>query len=134
MIVKTAQHTFEMECEPIEVTSISRPDERWAYTDPSGHMHRWEWEDDKREYRPGVSASVPTVRYVVDGVDVDECGDEHEYGHHECVLCGAHVTIGTTADTCRQYMPGLKTYRVDGAIVSEAEFKRIYNAQHGTNF
>jgi hypothetical protein len=44
------------------------------------------------------------------------------------VACGDRVRPGTTADTTRQYIAGLRSYRIDGEPVSEEEFRQALDA------
>lgn len=113
---------FEIRVEKLDVTSNHRPDLNWKAVCRNGHLHRW---------KPGPhgddqGASLPTMRYVTDGTYFcSECSDEHEYGHWECAVCGDPMAEpGYTADTCRRYAAGLKTYLINGQSVSPQEWER----------
>jgi hypothetical protein len=118
--------TFEMERELIEVTSMSRADPNWSFTDPAGHLHQW-WQE--KPFRPMTDYS-PNGRYIVPGLrwveDEKYWEDEdwHTTGHWECRKCGAEVRPGTCADTHTQYMAGITSYRIEGRLVSKPEFER----------
>lgn len=113
--------------ELVDVTSISRIDEHWTFTDAAGHVHRWHEVGNPEPvtaYRPEWAYEVPTLKYVVDETGIDEDGYEYERGHSECLICGEHVTPGRTADTTQQMIPGLRWYRINGQSVTPEEFQR----------
>lgn len=116
---------FSTYADMVDVTSLSRPDETWEHIDQQGHRHRWEFADGSRVYNPRVTATLPTLRYVIDDTWIDEDGDERTVGHHECITCGEHVDPRRTADTCRQFVPGLLHCFVDGKPVSLEDFQRL---------
>lgn len=122
---------FEVHCEPMDVTSLRRPDETWEFTDPPGHRHRWEWPDGRRVYQPQERASLPTLKYVIDRVEFDSEGEPYNVGHYECVACGAHVEPRMTADTTTVYIPGLRTYLIDGRSVSPEVFREEFEKSTG---
>lgn len=117
-----------LEChrDMIDVTSNHRPDIAWIFTDSNGHVHRWYDDNDKPStvYRPIVSYSVPSIKWVKDGIGYYPDGSEYEIGHYECILCGETVDPGYTADTVTQYVPGLTHYLVNGQAVSRDEFMK----------
>jgi hypothetical protein len=118
---------LESGCTLVDVTSISRPDPAWRYTDPAGHLHRWLVGPDglaSDHYHPSAHYHVPTAVRVWDGSDAftTDDGDTLDPGHLACRLCGARVAPGTCADTHQQLAPGLRWYRVDGRLVSRDEF------------
>lgn len=115
---------FRMECDPIEVTSNHRPDERWQHTDLAGHTHQWEWPSGKRLYSPTQQATLPTLHWVKTGVRYDEDGEEYEVGEYRCLQCQAVVEPRFTADRCRQYIPGLRRCYINDQPVSHEEFER----------
>ena len=118
-------HTWEVYMEPVEVTSLHRPDPDWTFTDSAGHIHRW---DPPGAYRPLVHYSLPTLKGVTDFAGVyDEQGEmlEPPIWHWECRQCGQRVDPGYTADQYRQYVAGLKHYLIDDRHVSFEEFKRF---------
>lgn len=80
---------FESGCEPIDVTSLRRPDTGWRHIDAHGHEHRWYTDGVPADtYSPTKSYDVPTLTWVVDGTEYYEDGEPYEYGHHECRECG----------------------------------------------
>lgn len=121
-----------MRNDPVDVTSIHRPDTSWRQIDARGHHHRWFVGDQPAgEYRPLDRHTTPTLTWVVDGTRVDEDGEEYEYGHSECVQCGEHVKPAYTSDTYSQFIPGLTRYFVDGKEVDRETFIRAYESIKG---
>lgn len=128
---------FEVQCEPVEVTSLHRPDTSWVHADKAGHEHRWYVENDGPDGRH-ISASLyspqhryitPTLIWVKDGEEYWEDDDEpHDVGHLECKQCGEHIQPHYTADSNRQFMPGLRQCFINGEPVSLEEFQRRYEA------
>lgn len=124
------QDVFDCGTDVVEVTRLHRPDTDWRFVDASGHEHRW--------YSNGVPAKyysasdkydTPTLIWVKDGEEYWDGDDEpHDVGHLECRQCGERVTPGYTADTSRQYVPGLRWFRINGENVSPEEFQRRYEA------
>jgi hypothetical protein len=111
--------------DPIEVTSMHRPDPTWAHTDAAGHVHGFYPPGD---YRPQLSYTLPTLKQVVDVEGVyDEEGDmlEPPIWHWACVECDETIRPRYVADEYRQYIAGLKHYAVDGETVPFDEFKRL---------
>ena len=99
-----------MEHNLIEVTSISRPDTNWSFTDKAGHLHRWHKRGDlvpATSYYGGYAYEVPTLKWVIDGVEYDSDGEPFNVGHSECIQCGEHIQPGKCADSTRQFIPGL---------------------------
>lgn len=127
--VKLGERVFESYCDMVDATSMNRPDTAWRVRDPAGHEHAWYVKGATTPadaYSPRASYELPTLRWVVDRTAYFEDGEAYEFGHHECVLCGAHVSPGRTADTVTQYVPGLQHYAIDGREVSADEFQREY--------
>jgi hypothetical protein len=123
---------FEAGQDPIDVTSMHRPDTGWVMVDAHGHEHRWHVDGRPAvSYSPSATYDVPTLVYVKDGEETDEDGETYEVGHLECRACGEHVRPGYTADTIRQYIPGLRWYRINGQSVSPEEFERRLTAAQG---
>lgn len=127
VFIMPSGRTFRMWCDEVEVTSNHRPDPSWRYIDAAGHVHGWYMVGPNGEltlassYDQQARYDLPSVRLVVE----IESDDYHPaVSHHECLQCGEHVAIGYTADTYRVFVPGLKHYTIDGAHVSEEEFKR----------
>lgn len=117
---------FSVERDLIPISSLSRPDTRWIFVDPSGHEHRWfeqtpEGLKPASEYHPNKSLSLPTLRKIVDYEGDDE---SPATSHWECPHCGVIIVPGTCADTHEWYVPGLSHYRIDGTPVSKEEFER----------
>lgn len=120
------ERQFHIESEPLDVTSLHRPDPAWHFTDPSGHEHRWHVNGQPASgYRPSDRYEIPTTRVVQDEPYTDEYGDEVHPSHLECLQCRATVNPGYTADTTRQYVAGLQRCFVDGVEVSREEFERL---------
>jgi 20S proteasome alpha/beta subunit len=115
---------FEVTCDMLDVTSLSRPDERWTHTDSNGHEHYWTL-DGVREapYRYDARAELPTLELVEDEPWYDEDGEMIRPFHYECTTCRDHVRPGRKADEYRQMAPGLKRYTIDGETVSPETFK-----------
>src|SRR5688572_26387248 len=113
-VAKIGGDVFETWCDMFEATSLSRPDERWTFTDAAGHVHRWHEVGNPQPmttYRPEWAYEVPTLKYVVDETGIDEDGYEYERGHSECVVCGEHVTPRRKPDETTQMIPGCRWYR-----------------------
>lgn len=130
MAITVNGKNFEAVSEPLEVTSLHRPDEAWKHTDTNGHVHQWEWPSGKRRYDPREHATLPTLTRVLTGVEYDEEGEPFNVYHYECSTCREVVKPGYRADDCRQFIPGIRSYYIDGVPVSEevftAEVKAAY--------
>jgi hypothetical protein len=129
--IRTANgDVFEAGCEPIDVTSLHRPDTSWTFTDKRGHVHRWYTDGQPADdYRPTVSYDTPTLIWIKDGEEWWEDSDEpHDVGHTECRQCGERIEPGYTADTCRQFIAGLRWFTINDQPVSAEEFRRRYEA------
>jgi hypothetical protein len=125
---------FESTCDMLDVTSNHRPSIGWCLVDVHGHEHRWYVGDQPATvYRPGLKYETPSLVWVKDGEAYWEDDDEpHAVGHLECRLCGEHIQPGYMADTYRQYMPGLRRFRINGVEVLREEFEhRIRKVQAG---
>ena len=59
---------FSYGCDPVEVTSLHRPDTGWRVVDAKGHEHRWY--DSGRESR--CEACEAGYRLVADGIHYDD--------------------------------------------------------------
>jgi hypothetical protein len=117
---------LEMGCERLDVTSLHRPDTSWSYVDHAGHVHQWHVAGGgpATSYDPSRAYETPTLVWVKDGEEWWEDADEpHAVGHLECPQCGEHVQPRYMADTCTQYIAGLRWYRINGRSVSESDFK-----------
>ncbi len=97
--------TVTIEQERIDVTTEREPDPDWDHLDSNGHLHRWDI---------GERDRLPSLCYVLDDpywcVD---CCDEHQFGHHECILCGEQVSPSTRATIGRRYILGPRHITVD---------------------
>lgn len=117
-------HSYRMECEPIEVTSLGpRPDPNWTFTDAAGHEH-----DAKRELLDWLQDDPDDPPFYF---DVD--GDEHNADSHwECRLCGEWIEPGTTGPSpYREFIAGPKHYYRDDEPISEAEFADAIASRQG---
>jgi len=117
---------FEMHCEPIDVTSMHRPDTSWRFVDAHGHEHRWfVGGKPADQYSPTLTYETPTLVWIKDGDEYWDDDDEpHPVGHLECIECGEHIAPRYTADSYTQYIPGPKSCRINGERVGEEEFMR----------
>jgi hypothetical protein len=122
--------TFETGCDLIDATSSHRPDTDWRIVDGAGHEHRWFFGDKPAtEYNPSARYSVPSLKWVVDGVAYWEDGEPYDVGHHECRVCREHIEPGYTADAYTQYVPGLRWCRINGESVTREQFERALIAE-----
>lgn len=122
---------FEVRQDTMDVTSRSRPDIAWRYTDAAGHLHRWHELKANGElvpaaaYDPSARYEVPTLVWVQDGLEYWDGDDEpHAVGHRECRQCAAHVQPGYRADDTTQLVPGLRGCYINGVPVDHEEFER----------
>lgn len=116
---------FESGAEMVDVTSMSRPDTSWRFTDAAGHEHRWYADGQPADtYSPSKSYDLPTLIWVVDGTRYYDDGEPYEVGHYECTRCAEHVSPQRKSDDTTQYIAGLRWFRINGEPVSEDEFKR----------
>lgn len=124
-------HAFTSGSELIDVTSLHRPDPSWHVVDDQGHEHRWRVNGQPAaSYNASERYDVPTLVDVHDGYGYYEDGEQYAIHHLECRQCGQHIEPGYTADTNRQFIGGLRWYRIDGASVSKKEFdRRVTEAQ-----
>jgi len=122
---------FEAGADMIEVTSQHRPDTNWRVVDAQGHEHRW-YVDGKPavSYNPSAKHETPTLVDVHDGWGYWEDGERYAIHHYECRQCGEHIEPRYTADTNRQYIPGLRWCRINGESVSKEEFERRWSARN----
>lgn len=125
MVLKIASEIFESGCELLDVTSISRPDPSWSYSDQQGHEHRWYVGDRPAEnYNPVNKYEVPTLEWVHDEWRYDEDGERYEIGHLACKRCHETVKPRKIPDQTTQYVPGLRWFTINGEPVSPEEFER----------
>lgn len=120
---------FRLERELIEVTSMSRPDVGWSFTDKAGHVHVWARKDGYPldGYRPDAAYHVPTVEWVKTGETCYENDDEiTELGELRCRQCGEKVTLGLCADTHEQYIAGPTHCYINDQPVTRDEFERRF--------
>lgn len=117
-------HTFDYRCNMVDVTSMSRPDTDWRFTDKEGHLHHWFINGViPEQYRPDNKYQLDSLVWVKDGEEYWEDDSEpHDVGHHECRWCGEHITPRYRADDHTQYIAGLQHYRIDGVTVDKDEF------------
>ncbi len=125
-------HTFYAHCDMLDVTSMSRPNTAWTHVDAEGHEHRWYMPLNEQQtpaaayrYDPQVRYTLPTLVKVHDGWDYWEDGERTERWHYACKTCGEPVRPGYKADDYEQYIPGIKSYYVDGQLVRREEFFRL---------
>ncbi len=104
----------------IEVTTMGpdyEPDPLWSHIDRSGHTHMW------------VGGKLPTlVQRHRDWIDDD--GDSRSDSWRECIECGEEVAPGYVVRAgymagARNFVPGLRSYELDGVPVSEEEAQRF---------
>lgn len=128
--MRIGSDTFDVEREQIDVTSCHRADPTWQFVDAQGHHHQWYVAGQPAtSYRPEERYDTPTLIWVKDGEEYwDDSDEPHPIGHLECRQCGEHVSPGYTADTTRQFIPGLARYRINDEDVSPDEFQRRYEA------
>lgn len=124
---------FSFFCDPVEVTSLHRPDTGWVLVDAQGHEHRWYTKGlPATDYRPTETYETPTLVDVFDGWGYYEDGERYAIHHFECRQCGERVEPRYKADDCRQYIPGLRRCFIDGAGVSYDTFtQRLNECQEG---
>lgn len=123
---------LECGCEPMEVTSMHRPDTGWKIVDAQGHEHRWHVNGTvATRYDPCLQYETPSLVWVKDGEAIDEDGEPYDVGHSECLQCGEHIAPGYTADVYRCFVPGLRWYKIAGRLVSESEFRVAIDQQKG---
>ena len=123
---------FECGCEPIDVTSASRPDTSWRVVDAHGHVHEWYVDGTPATaYYPEANHETPTLVWVKDGEEYWEDDDEpHDVGHRECRQCGEHIEPRYTADTCQIYIAGPRWCKINGQLVTLEEFVLRVKAAH----
>lgn len=113
----------------LDVTSLHRVDPAWRFVDAQGHEHRWHDEHgyEAKDYSPSAHYHVPTVLKVDDEPEYAEDGEEIPVWHYECRECRQVVDPGYTADTSRQFIPGMKreTILVDGLRVTREELQKL---------
>lgn len=109
---------LQFECEPIEITSnLPEPDKGWRFTDTNGHEHYW---------RDGyvTLVLVDDERYWC-----EDCGEDHVESHWECPLCGEHIEPRTVVYPYRRWMPGLRSWTLNGEPISEERAQQIIEAR-----
>ena len=71
--------------EMFDVTSLSRPDPSWKYTDKAGHVHQWHVDGQPAtSYNPTKRYTVPTLVQITDVEPTDECPGQYHYECREC--------------------------------------------------
>ena len=105
---------LEIEVEMIDVTSgLPQPSKTWRYTDHQGHEHYWQ-------------DGYPTLRWVVDETYYDEdLGEDVSEGHSECAVCGETIVPGSYVDTFRKVIPGRRSAKLNGELISEEQYNEI---------
>lgn len=112
--------TLEMGTDLIDVTSFgaSKPNMAWTFTDPAGHFHAW----DKDENLPTLDRRVEVLECPMDhphtvpddlddDEDLDECeGMERHY--YACRICGYEVQPDRVPVLDKQYAPGRSWWTV----------------------
>jgi hypothetical protein len=101
----------------LDVTTLggmSKPSQSWEVVDPAGHFHSWT-ADGKL---PSLTATVEHVCSNGGGTehygaeDDDECNG-YTKTTYACRICGWDVEPGYVRDIAPQFLPGLKSWRVD---------------------
>lgn len=130
MNMHIGKRTFRVECDPIEVTSWHRPDTNWLYVDKAGHRHVWHMDGkEANKYDPAKRYEVPSLKWVFERWGYYEDGSRYEIGHHECVQCGEHIEPAYTADTTKQYVPGMRRYYIDDKPVDPKTFQQEWEIE-----
>lgn len=125
MSFRVGHRVFDSGCSMLEVTSLSRPNTNWLFIDAYGHEHRWyDGLEPATSYRPEVEYTTPTLVRVLDKTEYDEDGEPFYIYRWDCVECHETITRGFIGDDCRQFIPGIRWYQIDGRHVSPEEFKR----------
>lgn len=124
--------TLETGCDLLDVTSLHRPDTAWRFVDAHGHDHRWYVDGggpggehiSASGYSPQLRYITPTLIWVKDGEEYWEDDAEPDaVGHLECAQCGERIAPAYCADTTRQFIAGLRWFRINGRLVSREEFE-----------
>jgi hypothetical protein len=124
-LLSRAGDVFETGCDLMEATSSYRPDTGWRVVDAQGHEHRWYVDGAPAvSYHPSAKHETPTLVWIFERWGYYEDGERYAIGHHECHACGEPIEPRFTADTTRQYVPGLRWFRINGESVSPEEFER----------
>jgi hypothetical protein len=116
--LNTPKGTLSVSVDVVEVTDMQpRPDKSWRYTDKQGHEH----------YYDGYPVPYPTLTHVLDETYwCQDCRDDHTDGHLECRICGEHINPGLTGPSAfREYVPGLRHYKLDGVEITEERFTEL---------
>ena len=124
-MLKVGEDVLEAGCDLVEATSLHRPDTSWVFMDAAGHEHRWfSGARPAQSYTPSETYETPSLVWVHDGWGYYEDGERYELGHRECATCGERIEPRYTSDTVRQYVPGLRWFRINGMSVSREEFEQ----------
>jgi len=108
VIKKIDNRIFRVERDVIVVTSISKPDDNWEFTDKHGHLHRWQ------------NGNLPSLKLIID------CPADEEYPaetHFECKRCSEIINPGYKSPESREFMPGLIHCYIDDVEVEESVFE-----------
>lgn len=115
---------FESGCDVLDVTRLSRVDPSWVKVDATGHEHRWYLNGQPATgYDPAAIYETPTLVEIHDGYGYFEDGERYSLNHLECRICGETVQPGFRSDDSKQYIAGLRWWRIDGVNVSREEFE-----------
>jgi hypothetical protein len=123
---------FEVQSDPIDVTSMSRPDPSWKVSDPAGHVHQWHSAmagGPATSYHPADSYSLPTLIAITERAYWPD-GDPYDAViGYRCLSCGFVLDRADwprrVADISRQFIHGVRCFLVDGVSVTASEFKRL---------
>lgn len=107
--------TFEETCDRDEYWATV-PAKGWEYTDKAGHVHAY---DDRLEYLTGTTYPTLVVRSKTHWDEDDD--EEWTESWHECPKCGERIRTGTTQEM--RSLPGFITFRVNGDVVDELEYR-----------
>ena len=120
---------FRVECDPIEVTMLNRPDEGWSHTDSHGHEHFWTFRGKRGHYSPTAKAELPTLRRVVTGTGYYPDGEPYDIAHYECRECGERVEPRSKTDDYRQFIPGPRRCYINDEPVTPEAFEAAVRAE-----
>ena len=124
MMIRLRDEEFSIECGMLDVTSLHRPDTSWRVVDAQGHEHRWYVAGlPAGGYAPDKKHETPTLVDVFDGWGYYEDGERYAISHQECRQCGEHIKPAFTADTSREFIPGLRRFFINGKPVTKEDFE-----------
>lgn len=117
---------FSADCDIIDVSVLSSPDEHWTHVDTHGHEHYWTWAGERGVYKNNVTAERPTLKWKRTGTGYYDDGTPYEIGDWRCRKCREIVYPATKPR--QEYMAGLRSYHVDGVSVSEDVYRSAATA------